>query len=45
LIARGVEKGPRLGAALEAAEDAWIAADFPMGRAEIDAIADRAARS
>ena len=26
---RGVEKGPALGAALRAAEEAWIAADFP----------------
>ena len=28
-IARGVEKGPLLGKALRAAEEAWIAADFP----------------
>jgi poly(A) polymerase len=28
-VARGVEKGPALGAALRAAEEAWIAADFP----------------
>ena len=28
-IARGVPEGPRLGAALAAAEEAWIAADFP----------------
>jgi hypothetical protein len=30
LIARGVEKGPALGKALDAAEEAWIVADFPM---------------
>jgi len=44
LISRGVEKGPRLGAALKAAEEAWIAADFPSDQAVLDAIADRAAK-
>ena len=39
---RGVAAGPALGAALRAAEEAWIAADFPMDDAAIDAIADRA---
>jgi poly(A) polymerase len=39
-IARGVEKGPRLGAALAAAEVAWIAADFPMDTAALARIAD-----
>jgi poly(A) polymerase len=29
-MARGVEKGPALGAALARAEEAWIAAGFPM---------------
>jgi poly(A) polymerase len=43
LIARGVAKGPLLGAALAAAEDAWIAADFPMEREALDAIAAAAA--
>jgi tRNA nucleotidyltransferase/poly(A) polymerase len=33
LMRRGVEKGPALGAALRAAEEAWIAADFPDSRA------------
>ena len=28
-ITRGVAKGPALGAAMRAAEEAWIAADFP----------------
>jgi len=41
-IRRGVPKGPVLGAALRAAEAAWIAADFPMARDALDAIADRA---
>jgi poly(A) polymerase len=44
LIARGVEKGPRLGAALKAAEEVWIAADFPADKAALDAIADKAAK-
>jgi poly(A) polymerase len=38
-MARGVPKGPALGAALAAAEGAWIAADFPMDQAALDAIA------
>ncbi len=42
LMRRGVAAGPLLGAALRAAEAAWIAADFPMDDAAIDAIADRA---
>jgi poly(A) polymerase len=41
---RGVPRGPEMGAALRAAERAWIDADFPEDRAAIDAIADRAAR-
>jgi len=40
---RGVPAGPALGAALRAAEAAWIAADFPAARAALEAIADRAA--
>jgi poly(A) polymerase len=39
---RGVAKGPGLGAALDAAETAWIAADFPHDITSIDAIADAA---
>jgi poly(A) polymerase len=42
-IARGVPKGPRLGAALRAAEEAWIAAEFPADTATVAAIADAAA--
>jgi poly(A) polymerase len=41
-IARGVAKGPALGAAMHEAEEAWIAADFPSDRAAIAAIADAA---
>ena len=41
-IERGIEKGPALGAALAAAEDAWIAADFPADGKTLSAIADRA---
>jgi tRNA nucleotidyltransferase/poly(A) polymerase len=44
MMARGVEKGPALGAALRAAEEVWIAADFPIDAADIAAIADAAAR-
>jgi poly(A) polymerase len=39
---RGVPKGPRLGAALRAAEQAWMAAGFPADAAALAAIADRA---
>src|SRR6185437_10077969 len=41
-IRRGIAQGPALGAALRAAETAWIAADFPAERAALEAIADRA---
>jgi len=43
-MARGLAAGPALGAAMRAAEQAWIAADFPADAAAIRAIADRAAR-
>lgn len=39
LMARGIEKGPALGAAMCAAEDAWIAAGFPEDQAALAAIA------
>jgi poly(A) polymerase len=42
-IARGVPKGPPLGAALAAAEEAWIAAGFPVDAPAVAAIADAAA--
>jgi poly(A) polymerase len=41
-MARGVPKGPRLGAALAAAEEAWIAARFPTHASALAAIADAA---
>jgi poly(A) polymerase len=41
---RGLTPGPALGAALRAAKDAWIAADFPADSEAIEAIAERAAR-
>jgi len=43
LIKRGVEKGPGLGAALAAAEAAWIAAGFPGEQKALDKILDAAA--
>jgi tRNA nucleotidyltransferase/poly(A) polymerase len=42
-IARGVQKGPALGTAMRAAEDAWVAAGFPAGEAALARIADEAA--
>ncbi len=42
---RGIEKGPKLGAALRAAEVAWIEADFPEGKAALSAIAEAALRN
>jgi hypothetical protein len=39
---RGCEKGPRLGAALAAAEEAWIAAGFPADKAALAVIAEAA---
>ncbi len=39
LIARGIEKGPALGAALRAAEEAWIAAGFPGDATAVETIA------
>lgn len=44
-IKRGVAQGPALGAALRAAESAWLAADFPSDAAAVGRIADQAARS
>jgi poly(A) polymerase len=43
-LARGVPKGRRLGVALRAAEEAWIAAGFPADGGTLAAIADAAAR-
>jgi tRNA nucleotidyltransferase/poly(A) polymerase len=44
LMARGVVRGPMLGEAMRAAEQAWIAAGFPQDQAALDRIADDAAR-
>ena len=44
LLARGVARGPALGAAMRAAEEAWIAAEFPLDKIALDRIADDAAR-
>jgi poly(A) polymerase len=41
-MARGVEKGPRLGAAMRAAEQAWIEADFPLDREALGRIVEEA---
>jgi poly(A) polymerase len=41
-IRRGIAAGPALGAALRAAEEAWIAADFPADGAALESIAERA---
>jgi poly(A) polymerase len=41
-IARGLAEGPALGHVLTLAEDAWLAADFPLDQAALAAIADQA---
>jgi poly(A) polymerase len=41
-IARGVEKGPSLGAALTRAEQTWIDRDFPMDRKALNEIVNDA---
>jgi poly(A) polymerase len=40
-IARGIAEGPALGQVLALAEDAWLAADFPLDQAVLKAIADQ----
>ena len=42
-ISRGIAAGPALGHVLALAEDAWLAADFPLGESALTAIADRSA--
>ena len=44
-IKRGIDKGPALGAALRAAEAAWVGAGFPTDRAVLEKIADAVVRS
>jgi poly(A) polymerase len=41
-LARGVAEGPALGQVLTLAEDAWLAADFPLDPAALESIADQA---
>ncbi|WP_454617267.1 CCA tRNA nucleotidyltransferase [Bradyrhizobium cenepequi] len=41
-IARGVAEGPALGLVLAQAEQAWLAAEFPLDQATLSAIADEA---
>jgi poly(A) polymerase len=43
LMSRGLAKGPALGAALQAAEEAWVAAGFPSNPETLADIASRAA--
>ena len=40
-IARGIAEGPVLGQALALAEDAWLAADFPLDQSAVAALADQ----
>jgi poly(A) polymerase len=40
-IARGMSQGPGLGQALALAEDAWLAAEFPLDRSSLETIADQ----
>jgi poly(A) polymerase len=43
-LRRGIAAGPALGAAMRAAREAWIAADFPAAHDAIEAIAERVAQ-
>jgi len=45
LIKHGVTRGPQLGAALRAAEDAWIAHGFPLDADTLREIAEQAAKT
>ena len=40
-IARGIAEGPALGHVLALAEDAWLAAEFPLDQTVVAAIADQ----
>jgi tRNA nucleotidyltransferase/poly(A) polymerase len=44
-MARNVPRGPALGAAMRAAEGAWIAAGFPLDRAALAALVEDAAKA
>jgi poly(A) polymerase len=41
-ISRGVAEGPALGHVMTLAEDAWLAADFPLEPALLASLADQA---
>jgi hypothetical protein len=41
-VARGIAEGPALGNVLALAEDAWLAADFPLEESALKAVADQA---
>lgn len=41
-ISRGIAEGPQLGHVLTLAEDAWLAADFPLERGLLASLADQA---
>jgi poly(A) polymerase len=41
-VARGIAEGPVLGQVLAVAEDAWLAADFPLDEGALKTIADQA---
>ena len=41
-IARGIAEGPTLGQVMALAEDAWLAANFPLDQTALAAIADHA---
>jgi poly(A) polymerase len=41
-LARGIAQGPQLGRVLGSAEDAWLAAGFPLDETALNAIADQA---
>ena len=41
-LARGMSQGAELGQVLALAEDAWLAAEFPLDRASLETIADQA---
>jgi poly(A) polymerase len=40
-VARGIAEGPALGHVLQLAEDAWLAANFPLDEAALKTIADQ----
>jgi poly(A) polymerase len=40
-IARGIAEGPALGQVLALAEDAWLAAEFPLDQPSVKNIADQ----